>query len=169
LDHIYPGGVADWYAANHRQAPAISYRDFTNRQTGMYRITAMLNDAQVGRVVRAGCHERFCLKQRRWAAPELPLDSAVTKSALPCLEPCAILLEFARKAMRLEQQDRLAVELGADEVASLEAALDAAITGNSGDGRAGDVAAADNPRRWQLLLEKLRALPKPAASVKDSH
>lgn len=169
LDHLYPGGVADWYATHQVPTPAISYRDFTNRQTGMYRITQMLSDAQVALVTRACCHERFCLKQRHWSVLELELDQEVTKSVLPCLEPCAILLEFARKAMRLEQQDRIAVELGADEVASLEAALESAIANSHSSGRTGDVGAGDNPRRWQLLLEKLKALPKSAASVKDSH
>ena len=104
LNHLYPGGVADWHAAQCGNPPVTSYRDFTARQTGMYRITTFLNDATAARMMRACCHIDFCLKRRLWTVDGEPCDGASAKSAIPCLEPCAVLLEFARKTARWEQQ-----------------------------------------------------------------
>src|SRR5262245_48920645 len=39
LNHLYPGAIADWYAARGKPPPTTDYREFTARQTGMYRIT----------------------------------------------------------------------------------------------------------------------------------
>jgi hypothetical protein len=98
LNQIYPGAVADWFAAQRPPIPVTNFREFTQRQTGMYRVTALLEDAQVIRVVRACCHRQFCLKRRQWTVADLPPDTATEKSLIPCLEPCAVLLECARKA-----------------------------------------------------------------------
>jgi hypothetical protein len=104
LRHLYPGGMADWFAAQQTPPPATGYRAFTARQTGMYRITTMLDDAQVAQVTRAGCHREVCLKRRLWPVEGLPAETAAEKSELACLEPCALLLEFARTVARLEQK-----------------------------------------------------------------
>ena len=48
LHYVYPGAVADWFAAGLAQPPVTSYRGFTARQTGMYRITTMLSDEIAG-------------------------------------------------------------------------------------------------------------------------
>ena len=103
LQHLYPGALADWFAAQQPAPPVTSYRDFTTRQTGMYRITTMLDDAQATRVTLAGCDAALCLKRRLWTVPGLAPDEAAAKSIIPCLEPCAVLLESARKAVRLIQ------------------------------------------------------------------
>lgn len=104
LNHLYPGAVADWFAARSGAPPITSYRQFTARQTGMYRITTMLSDGIAAAAIRACCHMDFCLKRRLWSVEGLAPDAPGQKSAIPCLEPCAILLEFARKVARLEQE-----------------------------------------------------------------
>jgi hypothetical protein len=71
----------------------------------MYRITTMLTDAQVGEVIRAVCDKGHCLKRRLWTVPGTPPDEAAAKSLIPCLEPCAVLMESARKALRAAQQE----------------------------------------------------------------
>lgn len=38
LRHLYPGAVADWHALDLGQAQPTNYREFTARQTGMYRV-----------------------------------------------------------------------------------------------------------------------------------
>jgi hypothetical protein len=106
LSHLYPGAVADWFAARLDPPPATSYRQFTERQTGMYRITTMLSDSIAGAAIRACCHADFCLKRRLWSVQGLAPDAPEQKSVIPCLEPCAILLEFARKVARLEQEEK---------------------------------------------------------------
>ena len=83
------------------------YREYTERQTGMYRITATVDDATAaGAIIRACCHEHFCLKRRLWSVAGLETrHRAENKSMIPCFEPCAILLEFARKMARLAKDE----------------------------------------------------------------
>jgi len=160
LNQLYPGAIADWHAAQAANPPVTHYRDYANRQSGMYRITAMLSDAQAAQVIRAGCDKRFCLKRRLWTVAGLEADPAGEKSLIPCLEPCAVLMEFARKAMRIEQQERIPLELAPEEAATVQAALQAALDRPDAAVREGDVSAPNNPRRLQLVLEKFRPISK---------
>ncbi len=148
LRHLYPGGVADWFAAQQVPPPAVSYRAFTARQTGMYRITAMLDEAQVAQVARAGCHRNFCLKRRLWAVEGLPSESVAEKSELACLEPCAVLMEFARAVMRIEQKGGEAVSVSGSAAPSDQA--------GGAEVREGDFSSPLNPRFQQWRLEKIR-------------
>lgn len=166
LNQLYPGAIADWFAAQQATPPVTQYRDFTARQTGMYRITTMLTDTQAGQMIRACCDARFCLKRRLWTVPSLAPDTAAAKSLIPCLEPCAVLLEFARKAVRIEQEEnKPVVTLAPSEVASLLAALETALAHPPAGQREADLSAADNPRRLQLLREKLQGFAPVAATT----
>jgi len=157
LNQLYPGALADWFAAQQPAPPVTHYREFTARQSGMYRITTMLTDPQAAQVIRACCDARLCLKRRLWSVPGLAPDAADTKSLIPCLEPCAVMLEFARKAVRIEQEeDKPTLTLAPSEVASLLAALDAALAHPPAGQREADLSAADNPRRLHLLRGKLQ-------------
>lgn len=157
LSHLYPGAIADWGAAQQPSPPVTHFREFTERQTGMYRITAMLDDIQAAQVTAACCHPRFCLKQRRWTVGALKPDAVEEKSIIPCLEPCAILLEFARKAMRLEQDGKQPSEVGAQDLETLQGALETALAKPSSAQREADFDLPDNPRRLQLAIERLKA------------
>ena len=108
LNGLYPGALADWFSARAPQPPVTNFRAFTERQSGMYRITAKLTDARALRVIGQGCDAAHCLKQRLWTIAGLEPDAAGEKSLIPCLEPCAVLLELARKAARIEQKDACA-------------------------------------------------------------
>jgi hypothetical protein len=153
-----------------------SYRDFTNRQTGMYRITQNLTDEQAAAAIRACCHVRFCLKQRLWTVQGQPPDAPqgrgpgegqfrsegnpsnlTAKSIIPCLEPCAIMLEFARAAARIEQSPR--VQIAQDDVASIAVSLRETVAHFHPLIREADFSAPENPRRLQLVLEKLTPSP----------
>ena len=109
LDRLYPGAIADLYATLQRSAPVTDYRAFTNRQTGMYRITTFLDDVDAATVVRKCCASQFCLKRRFWDVSGLAPEVVTDKSVIPCLEPCAVLLEFARKVVRATQRENLPV------------------------------------------------------------
>jgi hypothetical protein len=115
LNRLYPGAVADWFAAQQSNPPVTHYREFTARQSGMYRITAMLDDALAADVTRASCHPRSCLKRRLWTVPGLAPDTPENKSLIPCLEPCAVLLESARKAARAKLDREAGVGSADDE------------------------------------------------------
>ena len=147
LNTFYPGAIADWFAVKFSGAAPTNYRQFTNRQTGMYRITAMLTDEQAAPMIRACCHKKFCLKQRLWTVNGLETDSLAEKSLVPCLEPCGILLEFARKAMRLEQQE-----------ISEQTKEPPSETQTSDEIREADFGNPGNPRRIQLSIEKTKSI-----------
>jgi hypothetical protein len=161
INQIYPGAIADWNAAQSATPPITHYRECANRQSGMYRITAMLDDTQVGQLARACCHNRFCLKRRLWTVTGLATDPAAEKSLIPCLEPCAVLLEFARNVMRIEQEDKIQVELAPGDVATLRAALHLALANPNAALREADFNSPSNPRRLLRVFEKLASLPEP--------
>jgi len=169
LQHLYPGAIADWFAAQHQPAPVTHYREFTERQTGMYRVTTMLTDEQAVQMTRACCHRRFCLKRRLWRVGNLEPDAAGEKSLIPCLEPCAILLEFARKALRLEQEEKVSVPFSPGELETLQAALEIAPNAPLSAEREADFNSPANPRRLQLALEKLKPLAPPPGSSDEPH
>ncbi len=104
LNGLHPGALADWHAARSPQPPVTDYRAFAGRQSGMYRITAKLTDAQAADVITQGCDTAHCLKRRLWTVAGLEPDETGQKSLIPCLEPCAVLLEMARKAARTGQE-----------------------------------------------------------------
>jgi hypothetical protein len=155
VNHLYPGVMADNFVAQQNPPPVTHYREFTNRQTGMYRITQMLNDEQAGRMIQACCDRRFCLKQRFWTVEGLAPDKAEEKSGIACLEPCAILLEFARKAMRIEQAEIKNLSLSKEDLQTLHESLGHLLEHPPEGIREADFGASLNPRRIQLLLAKL--------------
>jgi len=161
LAELYPGAVADWHTARSPQPSTTNFQQFTSRQTGMYRITAMLTDEQAASAIGACCAEAFCLKRRLWTGTGRAADPPAKKSLIPCLEPCAIMLEFARKTMRIEQQEKVPVNLAPDEIATLVSALETALAHPNPQVREADFASADNPRRLRLTLEKLKTIPLP--------
>ena len=156
LNQLYPGFIADWFAAQSPTPPTTQYREFTERQSGMYRITTMLTDVQAAQMILACCHSRFCLKQRLWTVSGLDADPAEGRSIIPCLEPCAVLLEFARKTARLEQEEKITTALTVSELETLRATLEQALTAATPDHRQADFNSPSNPRRVHLLLDKLK-------------
>ncbi len=157
LNQIYPGGIADWFAAQSPVSPVTNWREFSARQSGMYRITTMLTDAQVAQVFRAGCHASLCLKRRLWSVEGLAPDAAADKSCIPCLEPCAVLLEFTRKTMRAEQEEKAPLAFAPSELDAVLAALETALKQSP-----------SNARQLRFLLEKLRAAPRPVRTEGDA-
>ena len=107
LNRLYPGFIADFFAVRTSTPHITHYREFTNRQAGMYRITALLSDADAFAVAAKCCSARYCLKGRLWTVERQPLDQLQDKSIIPCLEPCAILLEYARKVVRTSQRENV--------------------------------------------------------------
>jgi hypothetical protein len=161
LERLYPGALADWLAARQPEPPITHYRDFTGRQTGMYRYTSTLADAPAARMIAACCHQAFCLKRRLWTVPGLDPDAPEAKSVIPCLDPCAVLLEFARKIGRMEYEPRHPFGLAPEERDTLQAALEQALAHPPAGQREADFGAALNTRRIQYLLARLHELPAP--------
>jgi len=168
LEAAYPGAVADWFSVVCGSAGPTSFREFTGRQTGMYRCVRRLDDARALSVVRSGCDAAFCLRRRLWTVPGGAADSETEKSAIPCLEPCALLLEFSRQAACGLEDGGWPVTLGAADSASLVAALDHALHQRDPGLREGDFAAPLNPRRLMRLRQQIAgAASRPGKSSKE--
>jgi hypothetical protein len=151
---LYPGSIFDWFAVELNAATPTGYREFTKRQSGMYRITQSLSDEHAVQVAKACCAPSFCLKRRLWTVPGLEPDAASQKAAIPCLEPCAALLELARKAARIEQESKVTVQMSPSEFQSLILATRLVVEGHGSTERIGNIGSPVNPRRLQLVLEK---------------
>lgn len=160
LHLLYPGALVDWHAVQSEGDVATHYRTYVGRQTGMYRITAMLNPSQVAEMTHACCAARFCLKRRLWTDELTPADAPESKSAIPCLEPCAVLMEFARKAMRMDQEDAVALSLSGEPLSTVRAALEAALEAPHSDLRQADFAHPLNPRKVQWVLGRVPMPPE---------
>lgn len=164
LHAVYPGALADFFAvASLTPGPTTSYVDFVGRQSGRYRQTRTLPLADAARVAAAVCHPAFCLKQRLWPLPGLEPDPAGSKSAIPCLEPCALLLDFATTQARIQSEPPapdVPAGLTPWDGDTLVAALEVAQGHPDPAMRTADFSHPLNPRRVQFVLEKLRGLWK---------
>lgn len=158
LDHLYPGTLPDWFAGRSANPPVTPFKVFTARQTGLYRITQILPPALAARTATACCTERFCLRQRLWTTEGLAPDPVEGKSVVPCLEPCSLMLDLARRAMKLEQEEKVSLPLALGDLPVLAAALERALANPDAGVREGNTMDAGNPRRMQLLLEAIRPL-----------
>ena len=167
LQLLHPGALADWYAAQQTGPPVTSFADFASRQSGIYRSVGTLSAGLVERVTRACCDRTVCLKRRLWRAGELPTDAAESKSLIPCLEPCAILLELSRRAMKFDRETLLNVGVGGEELSTLRAALEAVRDRAEARGRQADFNDPLNPRRILWCLNRLPATPG-AADAEES-
>lgn len=157
LEGLYPGFLADWFVVQKGHPPVTDYETFTRRQTGMYRLTAKASPEQARQIVESCCAARFCLKRRLWTAPDLPADPVESKSIIPCLEPCAVLLEFARKRMRISQECAVQLDLAPTEIRGLLTALERTLAHTEPQMRVADFNAPANPRHLEYVRRKLTA------------
>lgn len=158
VNHVYPGGIADWFHARTAVEPAISLREFLGRQTGMYRGTKALEGDRAVSLVRACCGETRCLKQRFWEVEGIACDSVPPKSEVPCLEPCAVMLDFARREARMIRETPITIQLSPMDLDTVRSVMEHAVQGRfeCTGLRMGDTGEPLNPRRILLALEHLR-------------
>lgn len=157
LNRLYPGSVADWWAfKEHGATAATSFREFVNRQTGMYRSAQQLPAAAAEAAVRACCAPDICQKRRIWTVDSLgPSD----RGSFPCLEPCAVALEMARQAAKLERGPQVTLTLPESALQTLVFALSLVVSRRIIDGvghEEGKLDAPHNTRRIKLLLERIQ-------------
>jgi 4Fe-4S iron-sulfur cluster binding domain/DR2241 stabilising domain len=157
LDQLYPGALADWHAWETGTAVITSFRDFMARQTGMYRGTQNLTDTQADQVATAGCDSSLCLRRRCWPTPGLDTAPAGSNLSVPCLEPCALLLEFARWTARQSREPIQSLPMTEADRQTLVGALEQALAHPRDDVREGDTRNPSNPRRLLHLWHRLRA------------
>lgn len=168
FEQLYPGALADWHAWETGSARPTSFRDFVARQTGMYRSTRAITDREADAVARAGCDSSLCLRRRCWSTPGMGpatlLESHAEVLAIPCLEPCALVVDLARWRVKDREARLLRLELTAGELESLEMALRNTLERPPEDLREGSTRHPANPRRLGLLLARLSEL---GADIED--
>lgn len=162
LEQLYPGALADWHAWECGVATPTSFREFVGRQTGMYRVAQEITDAGADAVAEAGCTRELCLRRRCWDTPRGgPAPAAepdVHGLTIPCLEPCALVLDLARWMAKEQGTPQLDIALTSGELESLERAIRIALEHPPGDLREGSTRHPVNPRRLHLLATRLRDL-----------
>jgi hypothetical protein len=156
LRGLYPGSLADWLEAR-RAAPGVThFREFVGRQSGLYRAARELTDGAAAEVIRAGCAPEFCRRQRLWTVDGLAPEVAGAKSCVPCLEPCALVLELARRAGQLAAEQGAELPSSRPELEALLRAVEAELAQPATDVREGELDDPRNPRRLAWQRERLR-------------
>jgi len=156
LDDLLPGGLPDWHAVQTGSASAVSWQEFADRQSGMYRHVSSLLEPEAEQVARAGCHPSCCLRRRLWAIGDREREAPAGKTIVPCLEPCALVLELARREQKSTASDeRAQITLNQGELALLDRLFDLASKTTDPLLREGDLGDPLNPRRVLMLREKL--------------
>ncbi|MBL9127816.1 MAG: hypothetical protein JNL97_09220 [Verrucomicrobiales bacterium] len=159
IQRVYPGSLADAWAAGRPGFVAEDFGAVAARQPGRTKILATLSGAALGAVVEAGCGVGSCVKRRLWGCGgSTSGDDAARKSAIPCLEPCPFFVGFARTCAEIEQRVRVPVELAPDDLATLAAALRHALEHPPRGLREGDVADPLHPWRVSRLLGRYEVL-----------
>ena len=98
LDYFYPAMAGVWLSQSLGELHAVPFRETLDRQTGMYRVTHTITDAQARTMIDSFC--AGCLKCRLWDG-QTPPDDAVSIPLL-CHEACNLLVAEARKVVKGE-------------------------------------------------------------------
>jgi sirohydrochlorin cobaltochelatase len=119
LDLFYPGRLAAFFAFEERELGPTPLRETLNRQSGMYRIAAQIDESQANELVGNFCRsDGGCLRTILWslgvegtiASTRLPPEKFVPKHdqtgggrpviPLLCQESCNLLVAEARKVVQ---------------------------------------------------------------------
>lgn len=156
LDELLPGGVPDWHAVRAGSAVPAAWQDFADRQSGMYRKVSALNEPEAELVALAGCHPSCCRRRRLWTIGDRAPEPPIGKSELPCLEPCALVLELARRSQKaIASEERTQLTFTESDLVLLDRLFGLAMDPKDPDLREGDLSEPLNPRRVLLLRERL--------------
>ena len=96
LDYFYPAMTAVWQSQLLGALRPVPFRETLNRQTGMYRVTQKITDAQARTIIDSFC--AGCLKCRLWEAQTPPDNTA--SIPLLCQEACNLLVAEARRVVK---------------------------------------------------------------------
>lgn len=108
LDLLYPAALGNWRALLRGEKIAPPLRETLNRQTGMYRITGLLNHDEAARLMASLCRPG-CLRQILWPietgdAEPIP-ETSEGRMPLFCSNPCSHFLGKARETVKTRPVD----------------------------------------------------------------
>jgi sirohydrochlorin cobaltochelatase len=96
LDYFYPAMLGVWHSHTRGELVPVPLRETLGRQTGMYRMTQKITDAQARTLIDGFC--AGCLKCRLWDR-QTP-QAAEGEMPLLCQEACNLLVAKAREAVK---------------------------------------------------------------------
>lgn len=112
LDYFYPAMLGVYLSARHGQLAPVPLRATLGRQSGMYRVTQRITDAQADAMIGRFCRsDGGCLKAILWRiTEEVPITSLPPEKFQPstsseewpllCHEACNLLVAEARKVVK---------------------------------------------------------------------
>jgi sirohydrochlorin cobaltochelatase len=117
LDAFYPGALATWIAFQQGNLAPVNLRDTLKRQSGMYRVTQKITNAQANEMVGKCCRsDGGCLRTILWRldaqnpVSSLPLTKfdprvdqlGTIEKCVPylCVEACNLLVAQARRVVK---------------------------------------------------------------------
>jgi hypothetical protein len=156
LEAIYPGTLADAWAAASGKAQPANFRDFARDVPGRKsaELLALSGEALMS-AARIGCGPGACVRQRLWSDADVPPETEDgRKSAIPCLEPCPVFVSFAARCSRMEEGPCVALWLSAPALATVRAALEAATRRAPSGLRRAEFGAPLHPQRVAYVLER---------------
>jgi sirohydrochlorin cobaltochelatase len=113
LDYFYPAMLGVWLAHLSGELSPVCLRETLGRQTGMYRVTQKLTDAEAQALIAQTCNDGACLKTVLWQiAPDVPIATLPPEKFTPrptqtewpmlCQETCNLVVAAARKVVKGE-------------------------------------------------------------------
>ncbi len=104
LDYFYPAAVANWsrWQRGLGAHQIVPLRSVLNRQTGMYRVTGLLTEAEAPTLVREHCQAQ-CSRRILWpleSGPEQTMAAVPGSIPLLCCEACNLLVAAARSVVK---------------------------------------------------------------------
>lgn len=119
LEFLYPAAIGNWTRWLDGETGAVPLRETLGRQSGMYRVTGLLTDAEAQELVASACHDGACRRRILWPlAPGQPLtglsgpktccprEESAASDSLPllCVEACNLLVAAARPVVKARMQ-----------------------------------------------------------------
>lgn len=154
LEQLYPGTLADGWAWQEGKGAATDLATVIDRQMGRGRSLRRLSPAALATTTGIVCSAEACVRHRRWTADGLPADDGTGKSGIPCLEPCPLWLKFAGTCARIEDSDSVGLELAADDLRTIVAALRWVQSNPPEEVQRGDVDAPLHPWRLASVIQR---------------
>ncbi|HYE33280.1 MAG TPA: DR2241 family protein [Methylomirabilota bacterium] len=124
LQMVYPGALPDWHAVQTGFARVTHFPAFASRQTGIYATLPSLTEEEAEKVTAACCASSGCIKQRFWTVTGGKSVEEPNPLRIPCLEPCAVFMEFARQSERWLKQSCVTLHVTPVELETLRSALE---------------------------------------------
>jgi hypothetical protein len=122
LDFFYPAALANWLRFHEGETTATPLKEMFGRQTGMYRITGLIQDSEAQEIVGKTCQDAKCLRKVLWPwTTDTPWESLPSEKCTPipqpgahwplyCIEACPLLVGAARRIVRRRLKPEAAEE-----------------------------------------------------------